>query len=622
MKTVVLCNSLKELPAVLENHSGPIKYLHLLDTRHGIEIRDYLNDMADAEELPRAQLFRERRAGFRKQFVEFMGQVNSNNRSPHWWAMLFTSKNPYATDLARNIFYTILIADLMRREISYLVVITGSVDLAAQIKTWGKNKEVETVDLVRSSRSASQLLKRHTPAGILRAFLRTVVLWALSRSLKPVGNLQDDHLVLATATHPGSFPEPGRFRDAYFGPLVDQIASSDRKALVFALVLERPLEQLRRLKAVKPGVPIIPFDACLSLGSIAASLWHALRLYISPVRVKGPMAIDDIDLSCLIERNIRESRGSGEFFLNLKVYACTKRLAQTVKISRCIYPYENRPWEKMLLQGLRDSSTSTNNPAIFGYQHASITPSHANFVLGPGEAEATPLPDKILTTGVLIKERLEAEDNFPAGKFEVACALRQKPPEIGEPPPKPQTINRVLVALATNLEEYIACLAFLEQAFPKDAGYDVRIRPHPIIPLDQALAIAPLKHPDFYTKSTGSLEADLNWAELVLYASSTVGLEAVSIGIPTMHLDLGDFLDTDPMSGWRGFKWLAKSPGEVVPNIESIDGLSPDRFSSLQQEGREYAVSYLTPATESNMRIFWDTEQAASTKIGSTVQES
>jgi hypothetical protein len=274
-----------------------------------------------------------------------------------------------------------------------------------------------------------------------------------------------------------------------------------------------------------------------------------------------------------------------------------------------------------LLHGLRDSSTPTNNTVILGYQHASITPSHANFVLGPGEAEATPLPDKILTTGALVKDRLETDGNFPVGIFEVACALRQKPPEMTEPPPKPQTINRVLVALATSLEEYIACLAFLEQAFPKQAGYDVRIRPHPIIPLDQALAVAPLEHPDFYTQSSSSLGADLDWAELVLYASSTVGLEAVSLGIPAMHLDLGDFLDTDPMSGWRGFKWLAESPDEVIPNIESIDSLSADQFRSLQQDGREYVASYLTPASESKMRIFWDPQEADPSMTGAIVPE-
>jgi hypothetical protein len=258
----------------------------------------------------------------------------------------------------------------------------------------------------------------------------------------------------------------------------------------------------------------------------------------------------------------------------------------------------------MLVLGLSSASPRTR---IVGYQHASLTMSHTNFMLGPEEAAVTPLPMAILTTGRVVTEWLEGEGNFPPGIFKTACALRQGQPAQARAKTGGAEGARVLVALATSLEEYVNTLSFLEQAFAGVDGYDVRIRPHPEIPLESAFALVPPKASQFFSESTGSLTDDLAWADVVLYASSTVGLEAVSSGIPAVYLNLGHFLDTDPMSGWSDFRWSVKEPSELVKTVRCIRSLPKDRFEELQQKGREYVASYLSPATNGKMRAFWET---------------
>ena len=168
-------------------------------------------------------------------------------------------------------------------------------------------------------------------------------------------------------------------------------------------------------------------------------------------------------------------------------------------------------------------------------------------------------------------------------------------------------INRLLVVLATSLEEYINTFLFLNEAFSGNDRFDVRIRPHPSLThLQTAMDLAPLHNREFYTESTGPLSDALQWTDLVLYASSTVCLEAVSLGIPAVYLDLGFFFNTDPMAGWSELKWAVKEPSDLIEVIRQIESLPEETFQGLQQKGQEYAQAYLSPVTPDRIAAFWE----------------
>ena len=162
------------------------------------------------------------------------------------------------------------------------------------------------------------------------------------------------------------------------------------------------------------------------------------------------------------------------------------------------------------------------------------------------------------------------------------------------------------MALATNQEEYVRVLVFLEQAFSSVSGFEVRVRPHPSISVEPALKAASVSSIEFFHISSGTLQEDLQWTDVVLYASSTVGLEAISLGIPTINLDLGTFLDEDPMLGWSEFRWQAIEPSGLVDTIHDIEAIPDEEFRQLQRRGQEYAAAYLKPVTEEGLRAFWE----------------
>ena len=607
MKTIILCNRLDRLTANLGKTEEPLRYLNLMDNQQGFRICDFLRSRAGAEELSRPRLLRERNEDFRKKYTELLGRLNTANHSLHWWAMSFTNKNPYTPSLCRDTAYFLLVAEMTRSSPLLFLVITDSVDLTLQVQAWAKGEGFNAINLVRGTGGLRRFLKRYTPAGIIKAALRVFGLWLFSRRFNLNSNKADEHLVIVTHTHPRSYTAPNSYRDTYFGALVDQLAGTEIsvKALVLGLVLERPREQFRKLKALNFGLPVLPLESWMTVRDIAACTFQALKSYFLPVRLAENPEIDGLDLTVLVDGAVKEARGTGDLLLNLHVYYCAKWLAQTVKVTRCLYPFENRAWEKMLVMGLRSASPHTQ---IVGYQHTSITPSHTNFLLGDGEADAAPLPDLILTTGEVTKERLEKEGKYPPGMFKTACALRHG--QTLELPARERraSLTRILVPLATSLEEYINSFLFLEEAFAGHYGFELRIRPHPsLIPLEPALEIAPLNRRDFYSESTGSIDDELGWADVVVYVSSTVGLEAVSLGIPAVYMDLGDFLNTDPMFGWEVFKWTVKEPSELVCAFRQIDALPDDEFRERQRKSREYAESYLRPVTAEGLAVFWET---------------
>ena len=601
---ILLSNRLTAVKAHLDRFSEKFRYINLIETRESFHICEYLQGRPTAAEIPRAELFQSHSASFRKKFIEFMGRLNVGNHSLNWWSMPFTDKFPLGTELYRNTFYFLLIVALLRESRDPLVVVTDSADLAAQVKAWGKEERINVIDAVNVPQPLRRLVKKHTPAGILYASFRAFLYLLLSRRLRPGRNTQDDYLVITTLTHPRSFLEsPPYYRDAYFGDLVGELPLPETKAIVFSLVVGRPREQLKKLNSLRFRIPVVPVDSCITIASLLACTWRALKMYARPPRPTGSVHIDNLDLNCLVNLAVQEACHSGNPFSNLRLYYCARDLARRIRITRCLYPFENLARDKMLVLGMRSVSPTTR---LVGYQHTSISPLNTNFILGPGESSAMPLPDVILTTGEITKDWLWEEGNYPPGLIRPACALRQGRVNYDRGNGRATRITKVFVALGS-IAEYVSMLTFLEIAITGVANanqYELRIRPHPERALNSAVEVASLSRSDFFSESLGSLEDDLLWADLVVYASATVAIEAIALGIPAIFTDLGNYVETDPLTGWDEFKWVVKQPSELIPAIRRIESLTDREYQDRQSKGQAYVSRYLEPVTPGGLRTF------------------
>ena len=603
MRTIVLCNRLDRLQRITAAANRPLDFICLQSPLENLDALDFLRSAPDCTEIPAVRLAGDLKAGFRKDFIDFMGRTNAANHSQDWWALPFTNKNALTGGLCRNLFQFQLVVGAAAEggDDQFLVVLTSNCELAEQTKRWGRGCGFLVRSDVKNEANAREIARKLLPLGPVKSILTTGLMWALGRRLRPGKDGSGRKTLIATHTHARSFAQEGTYEDAYFGPLVGELAQSEQGPVVVGLPYEQPLGQMGQMKRLRAGFPVLPVESCLALSDVLVCSLRALWAYWRPTRVRQTPFFRGADVSYLMREAIRESTRSGDFFISLKVLHAARWLSRRVGLTRCLYPFENRSWEKMLVMGMTEGSPDIR---MVGYQHTSMTPHHANFFMAEGEAAITPLPHAIVTCGDVTRDWILEEGNYPDGMVTSACALRQtlaeNPPAIGKDSKSNTAIKNLLVILATGEEEYALTFQFLSEALEGNERFQVRLRPHPNLPM--------LEVPDLpgVSISTGPLPDELQWADAVLYASSTVSMEAIALGIPAIFLDLETFLSTDPMYGWNGFKWELSEPSQLAETIDEIQSIPQDRFQKLQQRGLDYVYSYLKPVTPANMRPFWD----------------
>ncbi len=610
MKFVLLCSDLASLNASLPAERPSLQFLILHESKQSRAIRSALKQDRSATELPRMELFRERSAAFRSAYVEAIGALNAQFGSAHWWAMPFTTKNPISTSLCRDTFEFLLIVELAKTAPAGLIVVTENIRVAGEMSRWGAAQHIPVINKVKSFQGLQKRFLGIGPAAILLLTMRALWFRLVVCRVDPSVLLhRADLVVMVTLVHPHSFSREGEFRDSYFGRLAEQLCEWNVPVVVVGQIqgLSRRLaEQFSR----KARFQTLACESLLSAGEILRCGWEAVGQWWRSDREwkKGRLILQGVTLTGLMRAAIRQAHSSGEVFRSLCVLKGAERWAHLLRPVRCFYPYENRAWEKMLLLGARRGAPLTK---MIGYNHASITGSHLNFMLRDDEREKMPLPDRVITMGAATMSWLEKQGGHPPQLLKRGCALRQSSSALARPLKARRNERgcRLLIALATSQLEYINTLLYLQEALePKliDGLGDitVRIRPHPTLSLAQALDVLDGEITFSFEVSDGSVEQDLEWADVVLYASSTIGIETVRAGIPAVYMDLGDILNSDPMEGWMEFKWIAKRPSDLLPVLSNIRKLGEAEYISRQRRGREYAEAYLVAVTDERAHVF------------------
>ena len=103
---------------------------------------------------------------------------------------------------------------------------------------------------------------------------------------------------------------------------------------------------------------------------------------------------------------------------------------------------------------------------------------------------------------------------------------------------------------------------------------------------------------------SGTLESNFDWADVVVYVSSTVGLDAISVGVPAVNVDLGTFINVDPAPVDCPLKWPVTRPDQLVAAFQEIEKTSNSEYESSQQRAAEFSKRYFHPVTDESLRAF------------------
>lgn len=195
---------------------------------------------------------------------------------------------------------------------------------------------------------------------------------------------------------------------------------------------------------------------------------------------------------------------------------CQRRWLAQTRPAVIAWPWENHGWERDLVRACRSLNIRT-----VGYQHASVGRTELNYHPGTNADGADGLPDAVLCVGASAADYLAAW-GVPRNRLAVGGGLRYG--ACRQPAFDP--VAPLFVALPADLALARQMLDAVNRAVP-DLGREVLVRPHPIYSLD-------IPETALIKRAQAGLEAQPA-VSAVLYAATTVGLEAVLAGLPTIR---------------------------------------------------------------------------------------
>ena len=223
-----------------------------------------------------------------------------------------------------------------------------------------------------------------------------------------------------------------------------------------------------------------------------------------------------------------------------------------------LFPLENCPWERMLTQAVHDA----HNGPVIGAQHSTIRPTDFRYfddprtfagelaafqpdaVRGNGQSACTQwreagLPDKRLGEVEALRYLYLAENSGASGH-----------PEHAQPESEAPARRQLLAVTSFFADETEAHLALLARALHAGLldGWDIRIKPHPYLPVQERLKALLGRRANEVQIVDGPIADQLSPGVVVWASNSTtVALEAAIKGLPVMAMLPTDDFDLCPL---------------------------------------------------------------------------
>jgi hypothetical protein len=401
-------------------------------------------------------------------------------------------------------------------------------------------------------------------------------------------------VLMFTLIDKNNFVKEGTFRDIYLGDLANHFEKYGKPVFILGKLHEDITKDLLEHINYKYSNPFYLLDYFWSLKDLLDVAKRSLLAFFSKPPLWPQSYFVGFDVRRLLNASLRWDL-QASYSDCLMDYRATKKCLEQVSPELFIYPYENKCFERMLLKSVSEIQPNTTT---IGYQHAVLTPKHIHMFLAKGESKTIPLPKKIITNGPYTARLLNKDGNYPDGMVKTGTALRQTsviPSSLSKKQP-PTQIKNVLLTLAEGREEYDKGFTFLKeiQNSNKTDIFSFRIRLHPGIPYDPFKNERLMKGLKCTRDMTPSLLESLFWADVVLYASTSVAVQAIGMGIPVIWMDLLDFWGSDPIVENDALRWRLNSPLEWEEVISEIEQLSQSEFDRRRDKSKNLVSEYFS----------------------------
>lgn len=242
---------------------------------------------------------------------------------------------------------------------------------------------------------------------------------------------------------------------------------------------------------------------------------------------------------------------------------CLQNWIQKVHPERIAWPWENLPWERLLVKMTRHKGVKS-----LGYQHADVGPHQYNMSISSNSGGLDDIPDRIILNGNAYKDQL-LRWGLPESRTVVGGAFRTAPVTNVKFDPE----GPVFVALSGLLPVAREMLKAVSNA--QKGGILFLIKEHPMYPIR-------FKNSHFMQRTDKSL-SEIKSARAVLYGTGMSGLEGLLAGLPTYRLLLEDRICVNTLpEQYCGNSVTASDLVKILKNPETAERINwHDLFSPI-----------------------------------------
>jgi len=514
---------------------------------------------------------------------EQTSRVYERVRWPEWWALRCSRRlpmEPWAQDLAA--------AKALRK---ILKTQTGEFDVEdvsptlALLLTEDESRRVKlSVNAPRPSEP------RPWVRMLLWALKKFRNRWLLRRLPKTWKRMTHCDLLLHTVVLAESVSPEGRLNDMFF-PGVQQEAEGRGKkvfTLGFAPMLPTSARDWKRTG-----------DWALLDEVIGLSELYAVRRKMSALELtirEWSGDIGDLKEAWLKARWLDDLQ-QPEFFESVAAAEWIGNFCRRRGVGVFLYSFERKTFEQAMLQAVHETSPQTRTCA---YQNAALTNKHYHCWAYSNGCDL--VPGLILTVGDVTTEILKKQGRYPEDRVRIGGALRQR--SLLERQVLRRPLQNLLVLWAEGREQYEKFWDFLKQAWDETdlSRFHFRIRLHPAIPFEFP---GGEKYAARYeVDPLSDVRQSIDWADSILYASTSLAIIAAASGIPVLSVRLHDYFDDDciPPTG-KMLHWRVEQPVGLAKALEALDAMYDEDFDELLAESRRFSERYFhRTSTESFLR--------------------
>lgn len=507
----------------------------------------------------------------RQTFLDFVAKLGFSQKNfLHWWALSVSYKSPLSNDLFLfwcyiNVFEQICYSAKER------ILLVFVEDQILYNFLWQKYRKSNF--LFFSRKNIIPELARLVLRGILSRgyFILHCGKTLYLKKRFPIKSQLINNRIFIYSWIEDRFFRNGKFTNAYFGRLQEVLENNSFKfTYVTPLFLSLELK-----KKCSKYTNFAHLDCFLDFGCLLKTLFSIPRITIQK---------DFLLYKILLWREMAYEFSSPSFLINsLQHHAFKKFIMQACQNQNeviLIYPFENQSWEKMFCIAANKINA---NVKYIGYQHSTIPLLLLNFFLGKDESEIMPLPQIIVTNGEYTLNLLKNAGygttkiiNGGAFRYEYLYKMERK---LVKREKKTKTILVALVSSRTLTEEMLLALF---NAFGNSTTQEIEfiIKSHPDVPLESLKVQLP-SWPAHFQKTEEPISNLLSKVDLVIYSSSTVGLEALLGGIPIVKYYSEHIIELDPLDAFNDLKIKSCSENNMRDMV--LSALNPEDYSLAQE---------------------------------------